>query len=140
MEAWYHSTSKIKKNINTNQNEAGYYYPKLVKYKGIRSTLAILRCLLTGQVDRVPIESGLYKSGNPSEKSPIIVTSNYKYTYIKVMQDLEGRDVWVLCVDSDGINVWCAARGDDFGNKQLIEAIKATNIQNLVKEKKLILP
>ena len=56
------------------------------------------------------------------------------------MQDLEGRDAWVLCVDSDGINVWCAARGDDFGDKQLIEAIKATNIQNLVKEKTKILP
>ncbi|MHA1196435.1 MAG: hypothetical protein ACTSSM_10100 [Promethearchaeota archaeon] len=96
--------------------------------------MAILRCLLTRQVDRVPIEPGLYKSGNPSEKSPIIVTFNYKYTYIKIMQDLEGRDAWVLYVDSDGINIWCAARDDDFGNKQLIEAIKATNIQNLVKD------
>jgi len=102
--------------------------------------LAFLRCLLTGQIDRVPIEPGLYKSGNPSEKSPIIVTSNYKYTFIKIMRGLKGSDAWVLCVDSDGINVWCAARGDDFGNKQLIEAIKATNVQNLVKEKTLILP
>ena len=111
-------------------DKPGYYQPIMKNFKGLISQFRIYRCILTGQVDRVPIEPGIYKSGNPSKSSPIIVTSNYEYTYIKLMRSLKGIDAWVLCVDSNGINVWCAARGNDFGNKQLLEAIEATKIQN----------
>ncbi|GAI98616.1 unnamed protein product, partial [marine sediment metagenome] len=72
--------------------------------------------------------------------SPIIVTANYEFTYIKVMRDLKGLDAWVLCVDSNGINVWCAARGNDFGNNQLIEAVEATGLKDITEKKTLILP
>ncbi len=127
--------------INDNEhNEPGYYRPGIKRFKGFRSQLRIYRCIFAGQVDRVPIEPGIYKSGNPDEKSPIIVTANYEFTYIKVMRDLKGLDAWVLCVDSNGINVWCAARGNDFGNKQLLEAIEATGIKNIAKKKTLLLP
>ncbi|MGV9172231.1 MAG: methyltransferase domain-containing protein [Promethearchaeia archaeon] len=122
------------------KNAPGYYRPKPVKYKGLSSQLKIYRCLFTGQVDNVPIEPGIYQSGNPDKDSPIIVTANYYYTYTKVMRDLEGIDAWLLCVDSNGINVWCAARGGDFGNKQLLEAINATNLQDLSNSRTLILP
>jgi hypothetical protein len=91
-------------------------------------------------MDRVPIEPGMYKSGNPNNNSPIIVTANYEYTYIKLMRDLQGIDAWVLCLDSNGINVWCAARGDDFGNKQMLEALEATDIRVVSDKKTLILP
>ncbi|HEY0087883.1 MAG TPA: methyltransferase domain-containing protein, partial [Candidatus Lokiarchaeia archaeon] len=122
------------------QNEPGYYLPKPKRFKGLRSQLRIYRCLFTGQIDRVPIEPGIYISGKPSKESPIIVTANYEFTYIKVMRNLKGRDAWVLCVDSRGINVWCAARGNDFGNKQLIEAVESTGIQNYSNSKTLVLP
>ncbi|MFX0004773.1 MAG: methyltransferase domain-containing protein [Candidatus Hermodarchaeota archaeon] len=127
--------------INDNgTNEPGYYKPKIKRFKGFRSQLRIYRCIFTGQVDRVPIEPGIYQSGNPNEKSPIIVTANYEFTYVKVMRDLKGLDAWVLCVDSNGINVWCAARGNDFGNKQLLEAVEATGIKNITQKKTLLLP
>jgi len=121
-------------------NEPGYYRPGLRKFKGIRSQLRIYRCIFTGQVDRVPIEPGIYQSGNPNKNSPIIVTANYDFTYIRVMRDLKGLDAWILCLDSNGINVWCAARGPDFGNSQLIEAVGATNIQQYTEKHTLILP
>ena len=56
------------------------------------------------------------------------------------MRDLRNIDAWVLCVDTNGINVWCAARGNDFGNYQLLNAIKATGIEQIVDTKTLILP
>ncbi len=127
--------------VNDKKNkEPGYYKPEKKRFKGLLSQLRIYRCILTGQVDRVPIEPGIYQSGNPNKMSPIIVTANYEYTYIKVMRDLKGLDAWVLCVDSNGINVWCAARGNDFGNKQLLEVVEATGIKNLTEKKILILP
>ncbi|MFX1530794.1 MAG: methyltransferase domain-containing protein [Promethearchaeota archaeon] len=121
-------------------DEPKYYRPAQRKFKGFIGQLQIYRCIFTGQVDHIPIEPGIYQSGKPDENSPIIVTANYIYTYIKVMRALKGIDAWVLCVDSRGINVWCAARGDDFGNKQLIEAVEATGIEKITNRKTLILP
>ncbi|MFX0083696.1 MAG: methyltransferase domain-containing protein [Candidatus Hodarchaeota archaeon] len=117
-----------------------YYRPAQKKFKGLLGQFQIYRCILTGQVDHIPIEPGIYQSGKPDQKSPIIATANYIYTYIKVMRSLKGIDAWVLCVDSRGINVWCAARGDDFGNRQLIEAVEATGIDKITNRKTLILP
>lgn len=140
---WKHGTiqglelQKVKVNEN---DKLRYYQPKHKKFKGIHSQLRIYRCILSGQIDRVPIEPGIYQSGNPDRTSPIIVTANYEYTYIKVMRSLKHIDAWVLCVDSNGINVWCAARGNDFGNEQIIEAVEATNIHSFTEKKTLILP
>lgn len=130
---------ELQKKVMSN-NIPGYYNPKPKIFKGLIATLRILRCILTGQIDHVQIEPGIYKSGKPDENSPIIVTSNYEYTYIKVLRDLYGIDAWVLCIDSGGINVWCAARGGHFGNEQLLEAIQATDLTSWTKRKSLILP
>ena len=140
---WKHGSIQalelIKVNEN-NSNEPGYYKPSPKKFKGIGSQFRIFRCTLTGQADRVPIEPGIYRSGNPTKNSPIIVTSNYDFTYIKVMRNLRHIDAWVLIVDSNGINVWCAARSNDFGNEQILEAVEATGIQYYTEENTLILP
>ncbi len=142
-EEWNHGAIRVielqKINENAN-NEPGYYKPLQKTFTGVRAKFQIIRCLFTGQTDYVSIEPGIYRSGNPTNESPIIVTANYIYTYIRVMNDLKGIDAWVLCVDSRGINVWCAARGGDFGNEQLIEAVQATNIQKFSNKKTLILP
>lgn len=140
---WRHGSIRVielKKIENENLKEPGHYQPNPRKFRGLRAQLNIYRCIFTGQMDHVPIEPGVYPSGNPDENSPIIVTANYIYTYIKVMRALTRIDAWVLCVDSRGINVWCAARGNNFGNKQLIEAVEATDITKITKKKTLILP
>lgn len=142
-EKWNHGSIQVLElqKVNSNgSNEPGYYRPKPLKFQGIGSQLKIFRCTLTGQVDRVPIEPGIYQSGNPDTNSPILVTSNYQFTFIKVMRDIKKIDAWVLVVDSNGINVWCAARGPDFGNKQLLEAVEVTDIKNLTSKKTIILP
>ncbi len=138
---WRHGSIQVLELIKiSNLDNPGFYRPRPRKYKGFSSQLSIYRCLFTGQIDHVPIEPGIYQSGNPNEASPIIVTANYVYTYIKVMRALKGTDAWVLCVDSRGINVWCAARGNNFGNKQLIEAVKTSGISNITNKKTLIVP
>ena len=139
---WKHGSIQAIELVKNDSNSAepGYYRPPHKKFKGLLSQFRIYRCILTGQVDRVPIQPGVYQSKNPNRSSPIIVTANYDFTYIKLMRDLKDVDAWVLVLDTDGINVWCAARGNDFGNNQLLEAVEATGIQNYVDHKKIILP
>jgi len=140
---WAHGsirTIDLQKVKLNDDNEPGFYKPEPRNFRGMKSQFRIYRCLFTGQIDRVPIEPGIYRSGNPDKKSPIIVTANYEYTYIKVMRNLRGINAWILCLDSNGINVWCAARGNDFGNTQLLNAIEATGLEHIVDSKTLILP
>jgi len=139
--SWNHGSIRVLELQKEERKKThGYYKPDPIKFKGVGSQLKVMRCLFTGQLDNVPIEPGIYKSGNSDKDAPIIVTANYLYTYIKVMRNLEDLDAWVLVVDSNGINVWCAARGDDFGNSQLIDAVKATGIHQYTSSRVLILP
>ena len=139
-DCWAHGSIRVFECQKKVDAQAGFYRPLPHLFRGIKARARAVRCLLTGQIDHVAIEPGIYQSGSPTRQSPIIVTTNYEYTYFKVMNDLKGIDAWVLCVDSNGINVWCAARGGNFGNTQLIEAVRATGIQHLVDHRLLILP
>ena len=55
------------------------------------------------------IEPGLYALGKPDERSPVLVTANYKMSFDKLREVLPGRDMWILVLDTKGINVWCAS-------------------------------
>src|SRR5512134_3054174 len=55
------------------------------------------------------VDPGLYALGTPDEKSPVMVTANYKMSFDMLRQALSGRNAWILVVDTKGINVWCAA-------------------------------
>ncbi|HMF32854.1 MAG TPA: methyltransferase domain-containing protein [Candidatus Lokiarchaeia archaeon] len=144
-EAWAGGTIRalIFKKVDPNAEEPGspgFYRPQPCVVEGIRAWGRVARCLLTGQIDHVPIEPGIYAAGHPTADSPVVVTANYYYTFFRVMRDLRGVDAWVLCVDSRGINVWCAARGGDFGNEQLVEAVQATGLEQVVSHRHLVLP
>lgn len=90
----------------------------------------------------IPIEPGLYKSGNPTKESPVVVTANYELTYYTVMRALakDGLDAWVLVCDTNGINVWCAARGIHFNTDDVVQMIRLTRLGEIVNHKELILP
>lgn len=86
------------------------------------------------------VAPGLYSIGNPDELSPVLVTANYRLTCDHLQKAMKGSDVWVLVIDTKGINVWCAAGKGTFGTSEIINRIKCTNLETTVKHKSLILP
>lgn len=92
-----------------------------------------------GRTDYI-IPPGLYAVGHPDEDSPVIVTANYKMSYDIVRCHLEGQNVWILILETFGINVWCAAGKGSFGTKELINRIQQSGLSQVVKHKELILP
>ena len=64
---------------------------------------------------RYLIAPGLYRIGNPDKQSPVLVTANYKLTVDAVRRELAGLSVWLLVLDTKGVNVWCAAGKGTFG-------------------------
>ena len=89
---------------------------------------------------RARFEPGLYRLGNPAPDSPVIVTCNYRMTIDIVRRDMDGTNVWLLVLDTRGINVWCAAGKGTFGTDELIRSIFATHLADYVDHETLVLP
>ena len=85
-------------------------------------------------------EPGLYRIGVPTPGSPVLVTCNYRMTVDLVRHDLAGFDVWLLVLETFGINVWCAAGKKTFGTDELVRRIFATHLAEHVEHETLVLP
>ena len=86
------------------------------------------------------VEPGLYALGRPSDRSPALVTANYKMSFDKLREALPGRDAWILVLDTKGINVWCAAGKGTFGTMELVSRIESSGLKQIVSHRELILP
>lgn len=90
--------------------------------------------------NKYAIEPGLYAIGNPDENSPVLVSANYKFTFDKLRVVLANLNLWLLIIDTKGINVWCAAGKGTFSTQEILKAMKQTNLETVVKNRILILP
>jgi acetyl-CoA decarbonylase/synthase complex subunit gamma len=70
----------------------------------------------------------------------VVVTANYKMSYDIVRRALTGRNVWLLVLETFGINVWCAAGKGTFGTDELVRRIDETGLAGVVSHRRLILP
>lgn len=86
------------------------------------------------------VEPGLYALGNPTLDSPVFVTANYTLSFDALRSALKGIDGYILVLDTQGVNVWCAAGKGTFGTDELVRRIEATRLQEVVKHRVLILP
>ena len=86
------------------------------------------------------VPPGLYAVGDPGADDPVVVTANYKMSYDIVRQALTGRNVWLLVLETYGINVWCAAGKGSFGTGEIVRRVEATGLADIVRHRLLILP
>lgn len=86
------------------------------------------------------VPPGLYAVGSPGEDDPVVVTANYKMTYDLVRQSLHGRSVWLLVLETFGVNVWCAAGKGTFGTDELVQRVEAAGLRLVVRHRRLLLP
>jgi hypothetical protein len=86
------------------------------------------------------VEPGLYALGNPAADSPVFVTANYTLSFDALRSALAGMDGYIMVLDTQGINVWCAAGKGTFGTDELVHRIEATALHDVVDHRRLILP
>ncbi|MBI5032073.1 MAG: carbon monoxide dehydrogenase [Chloroflexi bacterium] len=86
------------------------------------------------------IEPGLYALGKPTADSPVFVTANYTLSFDALRSALAGIDAYILVLDTQAINVWCAAGKGTFGTDELVNRIQATGLKDVVNHRVLILP
>lgn len=86
------------------------------------------------------IGPGLYSTGSPDADSLVFVTANYKLSFDILRESLGVLNAWILVLDTNGINVWCAAGKGSFGTEELVSRIKSTGLEKRINHRKLILP
>lgn len=70
------------------------------------------------------IEPGLYYVGERYDRNaPLLVTSNYHLTVFTLLRHVGSLNVRLLIVDTDGINVWCAAGKGKLSNAAIEEEL-----------------
>ena len=102
--------------------------------------MGALRVRLSMGRNTYRVNPGLYKLGNPGKEAEVLVTANYKLSFDLLRKNLEGMDVWVLVLETYGINVWCAAGKGTFGTEELIRQIKDSRLDLYVSHKRVIIP
>ncbi len=79
--------------------------------------LKAMVCWLDAFERTYAIPPGLYYTGLQYDPAaPLLVTANYLLTVFLVKRSLGKRNVRLLVVDTDGINVWCSASKGQFSN------------------------
>jgi hypothetical protein len=86
------------------------------------------------------VAPGLYCAGEPDGQSPVLVTANFKLTFDLLRTELQGRDLWILVLDTRAINVWCAAGKSLFSTGELVRRVQLTGLAGLVAHRELIVP
>ncbi len=84
--------------------------------------------------------TGLIPIGNPGPDSPVLLTGNFTLTVRRLLQVLKGQDVWLLCANSKGINVWCAASGGHLTHHDVISVLRTSRVGEKVDHRELVLP
>jgi hypothetical protein len=86
------------------------------------------------------VKPGMYTIGSPTDASPVLVTANYRLTCNHLRKAMDGHHIWVLVLDTKGINVWCAAGKGTFGTRELINRVTLADLASKVKHRTIILP
>ena len=91
----------------------------------------------------VTVEPKLYTiGGQPTEKSPVMVTTNFSLTYFTVEPEIINSKIpsYLLIVDTDGLSVLTAWAAEKFTAEKVVEGLKKFNLETTVSHKKLIIP
>jgi hypothetical protein len=86
------------------------------------------------------VQPGLYALGHPGDESPVCVTANYALSFDALRAALAGIDAYILVLDTQGVNVWCAAGEGTFGTEEVLRQVAETGLQDVVRHRVLILP
>jgi len=112
---------------------------------GARTLRTVLIDLWTSLFRIIPpypqVKPGVYAVGEPGRESPLLVTGNFELTVRRLVRAIEGElNIWILVVDSGGINVWCAAGGGFLTADKIIGALHISGLSEYLQHHALILP
>ena len=138
---------------NDPQKEAGVAAVLLCKYASIivlesmeawkMFPLLILRQnIFTDPQVPMQVEQKIYAIGDPNEKSPVLITTNFSLTYFIVSGEIESSKVptWLMVMNVEGQSVLTSWAAGKFIPDKIAAFIKKSGISDQVSHRNIIIP
>jgi acetyl-CoA decarbonylase/synthase complex subunit gamma len=109
----------------------------------ILSILTVRQNIFTDPQKPIQVKPGVYPVGEATEKSPVLVTTNFSLTYYNVAGDVEASRVpaWIVVVDTEGTSVLTAFASDKLNADKVTAMLKsADGVASKVSHKKVVIP
>ncbi|NOZ26316.1 MAG: acetyl-CoA decarbonylase/synthase complex subunit gamma [Nitrospirae bacterium] len=88
------------------------------------------------------VEQKIYKIGDPTPDSPLLITTNFSLTYFIVSGEVENSKVpaHLAIMDCEGLSVLTAWAAGKFTGSKIANFIKESGIENEINHRELIIP
>lgn len=88
------------------------------------------------------VEQKIYKIGEPSPTSPLLITTNFSLTYFIVSGEVENSKVpsYLAVMDSEGLSVLTAWAAGKFTAAKIAQFIKDSGIESTLNHREIIIP
>ncbi len=108
----------------------------------VLSLLTLRQNIYTDPQKPLQIEPKLYPVGSVSDKSPVLVTTNFSLTYYTVLGEVEASKVptYIMSVDTEGMSVLTAWAAEKFTPEKIADSINKFGVKDAVKHTRLIIP
>jgi acetyl-CoA decarbonylase/synthase, CODH/ACS complex subunit gamma len=108
----------------------------------VLSLLTLRQNIYTDPQKPLQIEPKLYAVGQVSEKSPVLITTNFSLSYYTVLGEVEASKVpsYILSVDTEGMSVLTAWAAEKFTPDKISSSLEKAGAKETVSHKSLILP
>jgi acetyl-CoA decarbonylase/synthase complex subunit gamma len=106
------------------------------------SLLTLRQNIYTDPQVPMQVEQKIYKVGEATDKSPVIVTTNFSLTYFIVRGEIENSKVpcWLAILDVEGLSVLTAWAAGKFSPAKIAAFVKESGIEKTVSHKEVIIP
>ncbi len=88
------------------------------------------------------VESKDYPVGSVTDKSPVLVTTNFSLTFYTVLPEIEASKIpsYLISVDTEGMSVLTSWAAEKFTPEKITETIRKCRIEEKVSHRSLIIP
>jgi acetyl-CoA decarbonylase/synthase complex subunit gamma len=131
------------------QEAASYIakYAGIILIRGVESfeNLALLTLrqnIYTDPQKPLQIEPKLYAVGSVSDKSPVLVTTNFSLSYFTVLGEVEASKIpsYIVSVDTEGMSVLTAWAAEKFTPRKISDSLNKFGVKEVISHKRLIIP
>ena len=121
---------------------AGIVLIKSIEEWQALSLLTLRQNIYTDPQKPLQIEPKLYPIGQATDKSPVLVTTNFSLTYYTVLSEVEASKVpsYIISVDTEGMSVLTAWAAEKFTADKITDSLNKFGVKDTVSHKRLIIP
>lgn len=106
------------------------------------SLMTLRQNIYTDPQKPLQIEPKIYSYGKVTEKSPVLITTNFSLSYYTVAGEVEASKVpaYIVSIDTEGQSVLTAWASEKFTAEKIGAALNKSGLQQTVSHKQIIIP